>query len=431
MTATAPVVVTGLGVHTAVAAGADAFEEALRAGRSGITRCAAAGPQGPHFAADLPDFDLRTALDAVPGLPAGVRAGALRTAGRAPFGVQVAVATALQARFHAGLGMAGAPAPRRTALVVAGHNLTTGYAERLHPKLAGGGAHVPARAALHLLDTDHLGVLSQVLDITGEGCTVGGASASGNVGIITAARLLALGAADACLVVGALAELSALERQALLNLGAMSGGRPGLEPDAVCRPFDEDHSGFVPGQGCGALVLETAESATARGAPVLARIAGYGLALDGNSQADPDEAGETEVMTAALRMAGLAPEAVGYVNAHGTGSALGDRTEAAALRQVFGEGPGRPWINATKALTGHCLYAAGVVEAVATVLQLSGGFVHPNINLRRPIDPGLRFTGRTARPADLSYALSNSFGFGGINTSILLAAAPGRPRTEG
>ncbi|MGP3689752.1 beta-ketoacyl synthase N-terminal-like domain-containing protein [Streptomyces sp. IBSNAI002] len=425
MTAAASVVVTGLGVHTAVAAGTDAFERALRAGRSGIGRREADGPHEPCVSADLADFGLREALDAVPGLPAGLRSAALRTAGRAPLGVRVAVATAVQAHLQAGLGTPGGPAPGRTGLVVAGHNLTTGYAESLYPKLAASGAYVPARAALHLLDTDHLGVLSQVLGITGEGCTVGGASASGNVGIITAARLLALGAVDACLVVGALAELSTLERQALVNLGAMAAGPagpPGASPQEVCRPFDEDRSGFVPGQGCGALVLETEESARGRGAPVLARIAGYGLALDGNSQADPDERGETEVMTAALRMAGLAPQEVGYVNAHGTGSALGDRTEAAALRQVFGDGPGRPWINATKALTGHCLYAAGVVEAVATVIQLRGGFVHPNVNLHRPIDPGLRFVGRTARPADHSYALSNGFGFGGIDTSILLAA---------
>ncbi|MEU9255029.1 beta-ketoacyl synthase N-terminal-like domain-containing protein [Streptomyces sp. NPDC048270] len=422
MTAAAPVVVTGLGVHTAVAAGADAFEQALRAGRSGITRRAAAGPHEPSVSADLADFGLRAALDALPGLSAGLRSAAVRTAGRAPLGVQVAVATAVQAHLQAGLGTPGGPAPGRTGLVVAGHNLTTGYAESLYPKLAASGAYVPARAALHLLDTDHLGVLSQVLGITGEGCTVGGASASGNVGIITAARLLALGAVDACLVVGALAELSSLERQALVNLGAMTSGPQGLAPQEVCRPFDEDRSGFVPGQGCGALVLETEESARGRGAPALARLAGYGLALDGNSQADPDERGETRVMAAALRMAGLAPQAVGYVNAHGTGSALGDRTEAAALTRVFGGGPGGPWINATKALTGHCLYSAGVVEAVATVLQLRGGFVHPNVNLHRPIDPGLRFVGRSARPADLSYALSNGFGFGGIDTSILLAA---------
>lgn len=422
MSAAASVVVTGLGVHTAVAAGADAFEQALRAGRSGITRRAAAGPHEQSVSADLADFGLREALDAVPDLPAALRAGAVRTAGRAPFGVQVALATAVQAHLQAGLGAEGGPAPGRTGLVVAGHNLTTGYAERLHPKLAASGAYVPARAALHLLDTDHLGILSQVLGITGEGCTVGGASASGNVGIITAARLIALGAVDACLVVGGLADLSALERQALANLGAMSPGPAGLAPGEVCRPFDQDRSGFVPGQGCGALVLEAEESARVRGAPVLARIAGYGLALDANSQADPDERGECEVMAAALRMAGVPPEAVGYVNAHGTGSALGDRTEAAALRRVFGGGPDGPWINATKALTGHCLYAAGVVEAVATVLQLRGGFVHPNVNLHRPIDPALRFVGRTARPADFSYALSNGFGFGGIDTSILLAA---------
>ncbi|MFJ8544196.1 beta-ketoacyl synthase N-terminal-like domain-containing protein [Streptomyces sp. NPDC093586] len=417
--AEAAAVITGTGVRTPVADDTGSFEAALREGRTGTVRCPDAAPGEPAVTAELADFELAAALERRCGLPGRLRRQALRTARRAPLGVQVAVATAFEAWERAGLGE-GVPPPDRVGLVVAGSNLTGGYAERLYPKLRSGRSHVPGRAALHLLDTDHVGVLSQVLGITGEGCTVGGASASGNVGIITGARLLALGAVDVCLVVGAVSELSELERQALFNLGVIADGGDGTGP-AVCAPFDEDGTGTVPGQGCAALVLETEESARLRGAPVVAAVAGYGLALDGNSLADPDEDGEFRVMAAALRMAGLSPEEIDYVNAHGTGTVLGDRTEAAALRRLFGAGPGGPLINATKALTGHCLHAAGVVEAVATVVQMRSGFVHPNVHLRRPVEPALRFAGRGAEPADVSYALSNGFGFGGVGTSVLFA----------
>jgi malonyl-ACP decarboxylase len=157
---------------------------------------------------------------------------------------------------------------------------------------------------------------------------------------------------------------------------------------------------------------------------VLATVAGYDLKLDGNSLADPSEAGEARVMVGALRRAGLEPKDIGYVNAHGTGAPLGDRVEAAALRTVL-EPLGHAWVNSTKALAGHCLHAAGVLEAVATILQVRGGFVHPTPGLDRPIDPDLRFVGATAQRAEPGYALSNSFGFGGFNACVAFGPGEG------
>ena len=170
-------------------------------------------------------------------------------------------------------------------------------------------------------------------------------------------------------------------------------------------------------------MLESADSARRRGTAAWAAVAGYALRLDGNSQADPDAAGEAAVMTEALRRAGVTAGQVDYVNAHGTGSRLGDDTEVAALRTVLGDDFGRPWLNSTKGLTGHCLSAAGVVEAVATLIQLRQGFVHPNANLARPIDTAARFAGPLPEQARLRVALSNGFGFGGINTSVVFTEA--------
>ena len=160
-------------------------------------------------------------------------------------------------------------------------------------------------------------------------------------------------------------------------------------------------------------------SAERRHATVLAELAGYAVNLDANRLPNPSVDGEARVMRNVLRRAGIRAADVGYVNAHGSASPLGDRTEVAALHDVFDATA--PWVNSTKELTGHCLAGAGAVEAVATVVQLREGFLHPNPGLANPIDPRCRFVGRHAVPAQPRYALSNSFGFGGFNSSILLA----------
>ena len=412
-------VVTGMGVVCAIASDLGSFAAALREGRSGIAPSRDAGERGPRACAAIRGFDFAAAVAGRGELPERLRLAARRAACRSPFPVQVAVVTALQAWENAGLHEV-APPPARLGLVVAGHNLSGRYAQDLYPRFRDDPARLPARFALHYQDTDHVGTLSQALGIAGEGYSVGGASASGNVGIINASRLVELGAVDACLVVGALCDPSPMELRGFLDLGAMaaSGGDSSAVP---CRPFDEARAGFVPGQGAACLVLESARSARRRGARILAVLRGYALKLDGNSLADPREEGEARVMADAIRRAGLQPRHIDYVNAHGTASRLGDETEVRALRRAFGAAFAGPWINSTKGLTGHCLGAAGVVEAVATVIQMRAGFVHPNLGLARPIDTGCRFVGARAEPATIDFALSNGFGFGGFNTSVVLA----------
>lgn len=393
-----PVAVTGLGVVSALGPDLPAFTAALRAGRSGVVemngRCVA-----PLAGFSFPDAVART------GLPAEVRAAAVRTARRAPLTVRAGLVAALQAWEHAGLARRTV-APDRIAVVVAGHNLAGQYAHDLH---ASEPTHVPPTAALHLLDTDQVGVVSQVLGITGEGCTVGAASASGNAALIAGARLISTGTADVCLVVGGLTELAPLSRHALTNIGAMA-----MTSSSV--PFDKGHTGFAPGEAAACVVLEAV-------GPGLTSVLGYAQRLDANSRADPSEDGEVAVLTAALKHAGVPPREVQYVNAHGTGSPLGDNTEVRATRRVFGF-PG-PWVNSTKSLTGHCLTAAGVVEAVAVVVQLTGGFLHANAGLRAPV-PNCRLVPVYRVPVTVRYAVSNAFGFGGFSTCVVFGRARNR-----
>lgn len=409
------VVVSGLGVVCSIGADVESFESALREGRSGI-RPAEAGAGDGVPAAEIRGFDLEEALCRRDGLPQVLRDAARRTADRSPFPVRVAVTAALEAWVDAGLHEAPVAGPR-LGLVVAGNNLAGRYAWEQHPRFVEQPAYLSPRFALQYQDTDHVGVVSQVLGLHGEGFTVGGASASGNVGIVHGSRMVECGAADACLVVGALTDLSPMETRSYQNLGAMANGS-GASP-----PFDQGHHGFVYGQAAACLVLESARSLRRRGRAALAALAGYALVLDGRALPDPTEDGEARAMEEALRRAGRTASEVAYVNAHGSGSPLGDEVEARALRRVLGSSLDRPWINATKGLTGHCLSAAGVVEAVATVVQMRGGFVHANVGLTRPIDSALRFVGPRAEPAEIGCALSNSFGFGGFNSSVVLVAA--------
>jgi malonyl-ACP decarboxylase len=240
------------------------------------------------------------------------------------------------------------------------------------------------------------------------------------VALIKAAQALEFGLLDACLVVGALSDLSPVALQGFFSIGALGGRRPGVAPEQACRPFDRGHDGFVYGQGGGCLVLEAEASVRRRGARAGAELAGWALRLDGNRLADPSAAGEARVMRECMARAGVGPGQVDYVNAHGSASPLGDEIEAQALRAAFGQHLPNVWVNSTKGLVGHCLFSAGVVEAIACVLQIEHGFVHPNLNLVDPIDEHCRFCGPAAEPATISLALSNSFGFGGVNSSIAL-----------
>ncbi len=141
--------------------------------------------------------------------------------------------------------------------------------------------------------------------------------------------------------------------------------------------------------------------------------------LDGNRLTNPNPTGEARAMRQALYTAGLSPEDVAYLNTHGTASVLGDEAEIAAIKEVFDQTASEIWLNSTKSLTGHCLTAAGAIEAIATIIQMNEDFLHPNLNLEDPMDETCRFVGGQSQPATINIAMSNSFGFGGINSSII------------
>lgn len=257
--------------------------------------------------------------------------------------------------------------------------------------------------------------------LKGHNTTVTTACASGAHSIGDAFRLVRHGYADAMLAGGAEAALTALSLSGFCGLQALSLSS---DPDRASIPFDLERSGFVLGEGAGAMVLEEYEHAMRRGAKIYAEIAGYGATADAYHMTapHPEAAGPAEAMRIAVADAGIAPDAVSYINAHGTSTELNDKAETLAIKKVFGEYAYKVAISSTKSMTGHLLGAAGAVEAVASVMSIVDGFVPPTINYR-VADPAcdLDYTPNKGRKAEISYVLSNSLAFGGHNASLLFA----------
>ena len=238
-----------------------------------------------------------------------------------------------------------------------------------------------------------------------------------------AARAIALGEADAMIAGGAEATVTPLGVGGFNAMRAMSVRNDA--PQQASRPFDLDRDGFVMGEGAGVLILEEREGALARGANILAELVGYGRTADGFHMTSPpaDGEGAQRCMRAALRdaaRAGVRPEDIGYINAHGTSTKQGDIAETIAIKAVFGDHARKLAVSSTKSMTGHLLGAAGGVEAGFSVLALRDGVMPPTINLDKP-DPecDLDYVPKVARPAQLKATLSNSFGFGGTNASLI------------
>lgn len=418
-----PIAITGLGIVSAIGNNVDAFATALKEGKCGIASLEAGdGPAiSPSLGAMITDFSVDSALERVDGFSEDFLKNFRIATMRAPVGIQYTSVSALEAWCCAGLHRR-APAPENIGIVVGGSNLSQQYTFELMDKFSKNPLYLNPRYPLHYMDTDHVGTVSHVLGIRGEGFTVGGASASGSVALVKGMQMIRRGDMEVCLVIGAMANLSPMEMQGFHNIGAMGGRKFKEQPLNSCRPFDSSHEGFIYGQGCGCMVLESLSSVKHRGGDVLALLSGGFQCLDGNCLSNPDEEGEVRAMTMAMRQAKVEPAEIDYVNTHGSSSPLGDRTEVRALKRIFGDHLGDVWINSTKSLTGHCLSSAGMIESIATIVQMSRGFVHPNLNLEQPIDDCCRFVGEKSEPVAITTALKNSFGFGGINTSLVFRA---------
>jgi len=266
------------------------------------------------------------------------------------------------------------------------------------------------------------GNLSVMFNMRGPNLAVVTACTTGTHNIGLGARMIATGEVDAMLVGGA--EMATTP----VGLGGFAAARAlstrNDNPAAASRPWDADRDGFVLGDGAAVLVLESLESAQKRGARIYAELTGFGMSGDAYHMTSPPEDGRgaASSMRNALRDAGLNPDEVGYINAHGTSTPAGDVAETMAVKSVFGDATNQLAVSSTKSMIGHLLGAAGAVEAVFSILAIRDGIAPPTINLDNPAEGcDLNYVPHVAQERDIKHALSNSFGFGGTNGSLIFS----------
>jgi 3-oxoacyl-(acyl-carrier-protein) synthase len=423
--ATGGVVITGLGVITTLGETPAEYFEALTAGRSGVTRWRDVDERVcSRIGGDMSGFDLEAHLARAGGAyPPGPVARAKKSLRATPLAGRLTAAAALQAfvdaRFDA------ATDPHRLGHVLGGHNLQLRYQHENYETFREEPDFIDPLFGLMALDTDVLSVTSEVLGVKGATMTVGAACASGNAALLAAFDLLRCGRADAVVVSGAAMDLDAVWLQGWAIMEALSFRSFNDAPGRASRPFDRRREGFVPSVGAAAVVLETVANARARSARAHAALLGGRSTSAASRSTRPDLDSQALAMGGALADAGVSPAQVDYINAHATSTPLGDAVEVAAIKRVFGRRAYEVPINATKSMVGHCLTSASMVEMVATVLQLKHSLVHPTINLDEP-DPSLDldFVPHQARPHEIRVALSNAFGFGGLNSCVVVGRPP-------
>lgn len=264
------------------------------------------------------------------------------------------------------------------------------------------------------------GKISMLYNFRGINHAISSACASASHAIAAGATEIMLGRQDAMIVGGSEAVLSPLTFVGFNAMKALS--KRNEEPELASRPFDQDRDGFVMGEGAGLLVLENYEKAKARGAKILAEIAGFGATADAYHITSPHPEGEGTIpcMQQAMEMAKISPEQIDYINAHGTSTPTGDLAETNSIKKTFGEHAYKLSVSSTKSMTGHLLGAAGGLEAVICVKSILEGKIAPTINLNNPSEGcDLDYVPNTAKEKELNYVLNNSFGFGGTNSTLI------------
>jgi malonyl-ACP decarboxylase len=402
------VVISGVGVTSAIGQGKAAFASALLDGRHRFDTMRRAGRQRPSL--DQPSSFIGAEIGDL-AIPESIPQSLLRTAS---FSGQAALVTVHEAWDDARLDQI---AGERIGLIVGGCNVQQRELVQAHDTYRGREQFLRPTYGFSFMDSDLCGLCTEAFGIRGFAYTIGGASASGQVAVVEAIHAVQSGRVDACIAVGALMDLSYWECQGLRSLGAMGSDRYADTPAAACRPFDQDRDGFIFGESCGVVVVEKLDTAQRLERAAYARLAGWAMCMDANRNPNPSAGGEIAAIKTAIARAGLSPGSIDYVNPHGTGSTIGDITELESLRRCE---LGHAWINTTKSVIGHGLCAAGAVELIAVLLQMKENRLHPTRNLENPIDPAFKWVGAAAVPHTIENALNLSIGFGGVNTAVCL-----------
>jgi 3-oxoacyl-[acyl-carrier-protein] synthase II len=404
------VVITGMGAMTPLGETVDEYWESLIQGRSGIGPMTQADPTGFPcvIAGEVRGFEPEKYIDA-------------KEARRMARFTQLGVAAAIRAAESAGLNASTIVSEESGVVLGNGNGGMPTTEEQARVLFERGGMKESPFFIPMILPNMAAAQISRILGLKGYSNTVITACAAGTQAIGEGAEVIRRGTAKVVFAGGTEAGICQLSLGGFSVIRALSTRNE--EPQRASRPFEANRDGFVPGEGAGILVLEEMEHAISRGAPILAEIVGYGVSSDAYHPVHPDENGEgaARAMSWAIADAGLTPQDIDYINAHGTSTPINDAVETLAIKKVFGEGAYKVPISSTKSMIGHAMGGSGAVEAVVAVKTIQTGIIHPTINYEVP-DPfcDLDYVPNVAREKDVRTVLSNSFGFGGQNACLVI-----------
>ncbi|MDF1826460.1 MAG: beta-ketoacyl-ACP synthase II [Verrucomicrobiales bacterium] len=406
------IVITGLGVVTSLGWDLDVFWKNIISGVSGIKRLESFDPSihKCKIGAEVIGFDHTPYFNNS------------RDAKRAERFIQFSVAASKKAAAHAGLDFTTGDPERSGVFLGTGIGGLKTVEKNQKAYTAGGPGKVSPFAIPMMIGNAAGGIVAMDFDITGPNFCVTSACSTGNHAIGEAWKTILLGDADVMIAGGSEATITELAYSGFSNMRALSLRND--EPEKASRPFDQDRDGFVMGEGAGVVVMEDLEHARKRGANIIAEIVGYGTSADAYhpTAPHPDGRGASQCMNRSLKRAGLNPDQIQYVNAHGTSTPFGDVAETLAIKNSFGDyAKDGLQVSSTKSMTGHLLGGAGGVEMAICALAIQDQVIPPTINLDTP-DPAcdLDFVPHAARESRLDAVLTNSFGFGGTNASLIL-----------
>ena len=403
------VVVTGIGLVTPVGLNSESTWNSLVEGRSGIDYISLFDAEGyeSRIAGEVDNFDASAALGR-------------KEAKRLDRFSQFACVAALEALEHANLNMEKEDADRVGVLIGSGVGGIITISDQHKILLKRGPKRVSPFLVPMMLGDMASGQVSMMIGAKGPNFSTVSACATGADSIGEALEMIRRGRADVVIAGGTEAAICEIGVAGFNSCMALSTRNE--DPQGASRPFDSDRDGFVLGEGAGLLVLESLEHAEKRGANILAEMSGYGASSDAHhvTQPHPDGEGAARAMKWAIEDAGITPDKVDYVNAHGTSTPLNDKYETIAMKRMYGDHAYNLAISSTKSMTGHLLGAAGAIEAAFTVLAIKNDIVPPTINIENP-DPDcdLNYIPNTAKKQPVNAAMSNSLGFGGHNASLV------------
>lgn len=403
------VVVTGMGVITALGRDLETFWGNLLAGKSGVSHIEAfdTTEYTTKIAAEIKNWNPEDYVER-------------KDARKMDRFVQFAVAASLSALKDANLNISEDTDPERVGVIVGsgiGGLLT--WEEQHRALVEKGPKRVSPFFIPMMIANMASGQVSILTGAKGPNSTAVTACATGTNSIGDSFKMIQRGDADVMICGGAEATISPMGVAGFCSMRAMSVRND--DPTHASRPFDVDRDGFVMGEGSGVLILESLEHALKRGARIYGEVIGYGMSGDAHHMTDPDPEGASRCMKRAIRDAGIAPSEIDYINAHGTSTPVGDKSETKAIKTALGDAAYKVAVSSTKSMTGHLLGAAGGIEAIASLLAIKDGIIPPTINIQNQ-DPecDLDYVPNVARKADVKIAMSNSFGFGGHNATVIM-----------